>query len=231
MLSVQPGIRVPDPFSRLCRLKLHNTRICYGEITDILQEDQFLKVYVQKVFAQYLKKGGMLGMLTALGWEGFRNRLAEAYLYKARFGKFPDEVEMDEVYDVLDIEKRFEFLTAEGNSRAFLFGFYLKLCDIAIEKTQDFVGEEFITIPTGIDELLIKGKSRGAYPDWLIVITWVLIDILGEERSLDLMRSTRGKFNLIVKQLDEDQYEKMIERLLNYGFGINDVDFIIETKV
>ena len=67
MISNLPDIQVPDVFSRLCRNSLHNTRISYGEITDILQEDKFLKLYIQSAFSQYLKKGGMLGMLTALG--------------------------------------------------------------------------------------------------------------------------------------------------------------------
>jgi len=231
MISNLPSIQIPDVFSRLCRHSMYNTRISYGEITDILQEDQFLKFYIEAAFAQYLKKGGILGMLTALGWEGFRNRLAEAYIFKARHGTYPDELVLDEVYDVLDIEKRFEFLTVEGNSRAFLFGFYLKLCDIHIENEEDFVGAEFITIPPELDEILIKGKSKGESPDWLIVITWILFDILGGDEAFKLLEASRGKFSQVVSHLDEDQYDQMMSAVLKYGYGINDQEFITTTKV
>jgi len=231
MISDLPSIQVPDEFSRLCRLDLNNTRISYGEITDILQEDSFLKLYIQTAFTNYLQKGGMLGMLTALGWQGFRNRLAEAYIYKARHGSFPDEIIMDEVHDVLDIEKRFEFLTNDGNSRTFLFGFYLKLCDIFIEKEESFVGAEFITIPPELDELLIQGKSKGASPDWLIIVTWLLIEILGQSGAFDLISAAKGKFSKIASQLNEEQYDHLMSGILKYGYGISDFDFLTSTKV
>lgn len=231
MISDLPGTQVPELFSRLCRLSLSNTRISYGEINDVLQEDQFLKLYVKKAFAAYLKKGGMLGMLTALGWEGFRNRLAEAYVYYARYGRYPDEIVIDEVHDVIDIEKRFEFLTGEGNSRTFLFGLYLKLCDIEVEKNQDFIGNDFITIPHEVDEILIKGKSKGDNPDWLIIITWILVETLGAVKAEEVLHLSKGKMNLIIKQLNSEQHEQVLASLLKYGFGINDNEFITTIKV
>lgn len=231
MIEQLPHIQVPDAFARLCCLNLHNTRVCYGEISDILQEDPFLRLYIKEAFAKYLKKGGTLGMLSALGWEGFRNRLAEAFIFKARFGKYPDEIIMDEVHDVLDIEKRFEFVSHESNSRIFLFGLYLKLCDIYFEKNQEFIGAEFITIPVEVDEILALGKSKGTYPDWLVMITWNLFHLYGQEKTIDLFKATKGKFNLIANQLEEESYDQVMASLLNYGYGINDSDFFTAKKV
>ena len=231
MIANLPHIQVPETFSRLCCLKLTNTRICYGEISDILQEDQFLMLYIKNTFSKYLKKGGTLGMLTALGWEGFRNRLAEAFIFKARYGKYPTQIELDEVHDVLDIEKRFDFISNESSGRVFLFGLYIKLCDIYIEKNQEFVGADFITIPLEVDEILAKGKSKGFYPDWLVVITWILYERFGEEKTFELYQATKGKFSLIAGQLEEDQLDQMMASLINYGYGIHDYEFLSPTKV
>ena len=57
MLSELPDIQVPDPLARLCKLSLSNTRVCFSEIVDIIEKDQFLRLFVQDCFKDFLKKG------------------------------------------------------------------------------------------------------------------------------------------------------------------------------
>lgn len=231
MILEVPSIQTPDILTQICKLELYNTRACYTEISNLIQEDKFLSLYVQDAFSKYLKKGGVLGMLTALGWDGFRNRLAEAYIYHARYNKYPLDIELDEVNDVIDIEKRFDFLFVENNGRSFLFGLYLKLTDIASERRGDLNGHELISIPLEVDEILIKGTSKTDTPDWLILMVWNLVKQIGREETLILLKSTGGDIDQIFNTLTTEQYENFMYAILQYGQGINDEDFFLGRRV
>jgi hypothetical protein len=231
MILEVPSIQTPDVLTQICKLELFNTRACYTEISNLIQEDQFLSLYVQDAFSKYLKKGGVLGMLTALGWDGFRNRLAEAYIYHARYNKYPLDIELDEVNDVIDIEKRFDFLFVESNGRSFLFGLYLKLTDIALEKRGESGGHELISIPLDVDEVLIKGTSKTDTPDWLILMVWNLVKQIGQQDTFNLLKSTGGDIDKIFNKLTTEQYEDFMYSVLRYGQGINDEDFFLGKRV
>jgi hypothetical protein len=231
MLAEFPSIQIPDSLSRLCSLNLKNSRKSYTDIFEIIEADPFLRILVKDIFAPFIKNGGVLGMLTALGWEGVRNRLAESYIYYCRYKKFPTLVELDEVNDVLDIEKRFDFLYSELNSRVFMLGMYLKLCQISSENNPDLDGQEFITIPSEVDEILILGKSKNLNPDWLVVIVWSFYQLYGQERAAKLLLDSKGDMKVILDDISAEDYEKITASLLKYGFAINDTQFFVARKV
>lgn len=231
MLDGMAKVQLPDYFSRICKLDLKNTRISYGEVTDILQSDQFVRVFLSDVFAPYLKKGGTLGMLTALGWEGLRNRLAELIIQKYRTGRYSKNTELDEVHDVIDIEKRFQFLCPENNSRLFLFGLYLKLSDIEAERSNNENLENLITISPEIDELLIKGKSKINTPDWLLCVVWGLFNVVGAQRAISLLTNHSDSYFNLLDEISEQEHDDFINILLDYAFAINDTEFLTASKV
>lgn len=222
MLLNGPASQVPDWFCRMCKLNLHNTRTSYSAITDIIQEDPFLRLYVQEVFADFLNKGGLLGMLTALGWEGFRNRLGEVLLHKAIHNKYPTEIVIDHVQDLVDLEKRYDFMFVEGNSRVFLMGMYLKL----FEKDASL-----LAIPIEVDEVLQFQKNRSELPDWLIISNMALIETLGKERGSLMLKEHLSDIDEILNLLSLEEFDLYMSNLLRYGHGINDHAFFHQSKV
>lgn len=229
MLLSGPAAQVPDWFCRMCKLNLHNTRTSYSAITDIIQEDPFLRLYVHEVFAKYLSKGGLLGMLTALGWAGFRNRLGEVILFKAINQRYPTELEIDHVQDLLDLEGRFDFMYVEGNSRVFLMGMYLKLYDLA----SDGSGGEtsLLSIPIEIDEILQKQKNRSDIPDWILISNMILLETLGIERGLATLKKYDLDIDGILGSLSSEEFDSYMSNLLRYGHGIHDAEFFKQSKV
>jgi hypothetical protein len=212
-------------------MHLKNSRVVFGRIADIIEADPFLNLYVKKSFSKYLENGGILRMLTTLGWEGFRNRICEAYIYYARHGNYPDAIELDEIYDVLDIEKRFDFLFSEGNNNVFKFGFFLKLCDIYLESNNEYSGNEFISIPVEVDEILAKGLSKCIEADWLIIIIWTMVELFGAEVIMNLLKEHNGSWIKIRQNFSETQEEEFYSSLLKYGHGIKDKTFFLGSKV
>lgn len=231
MISDLPAVKIPETIAKLCSIRMANSRSVFNQIAQVIESDRFLNLYVKKTFAQYLDNGGMLRMLTTLGCEGFRNRICEAYIYHARFGRYPEEIELDEIYDVLDIEKRFNFLFSEGHNHVFKLGFFLKLCDIFLENHHEVANSEFISIPLDVDEILIKGQSRSSEPDWLIIIIWSLVNILGDEQAMSAISSTRGDWNKILIDLSLSQKDEFYSSLLKYGHGVSDSSFFLGSKV
>ena len=154
MINELPSVRLPECFTRLCCMNIRNSRKDYGEVADIIQRDKFLNILVNQLFRDDIEKHGIDGTIMALGWDGLRDRIAGAYLYKARNGRFPDIVDLEEVKEVAEIEKRFEFISTDGCHRVFLLSFYLTLAAIEMEKEFLFVGHDFISIGPEVDEIL-----------------------------------------------------------------------------
>jgi hypothetical protein len=231
MISELPSVTIPESITQLASLHLKNSRIVFSEIADIIESDSFLNLYVKRTFSKYLENGGILRMLTTLGWEGFRNRICEAYIFYARHGHYPDLIELDEIYDVLDIEKRFDFLFSEGDNHVFKFGFFLKLCDIYLESHNEYIGNEFISIPVEVDEILVKGHSRSVEADWLIIIVWTIVELIGADEAMKLLKQYNGDWNQLRNLLSESQQDEFYSSLLKYGHGINDKTFFIGSKV
>ena len=170
-------------------------------------------------------------MLSALGWQGFRNRLAEAYLHHEVYNRFPEKIDIDEVSYVIDFERRFDFLSTESNSRIFLLGMYLKQCELYFENSGVYQPQELNIIPPEVDEILILGKSKSLTPDWLIVIVWSMYQILGKDKTAGLLTHTKGNMAKILTEVTEQQYALLLRSLLRYGQSINDTQFFVAQKV
>lgn len=217
----------PDWFCRLCKLNLHNSKKSYADMADLIQGDAFLKLYVNDVFSEFLKKGGLLGMLTALGWEGIRNRLGEAVLFKLATGSYPKFIELNYVDSVTEFEKRFDFLFTEGNSRVFLLGMYLKSLDFLANELDD----SNLIIPVELDESIANIKNKTEFPDWLIISLLALMKVLGYKQAIELISKQKANIDNIFDSLTPKEADSYLNFLLAYGFGINDSEFFYDSKV
>ena len=226
-----PRVQIPEFIALVCQMNLKNSRSCFAKITELIDNDPFLKLYVQQLFPDHLKKGGFNLLLSNLGWEGFRNRMAEAYIEHGRYHKFPSEISLDEVNDIIDFEKRFDFLYPEGNSRVFQLGMFLKLCDIYQENSFDFDEQNYVVIPSEVDEILILGKSKSLFPDWLIISVWTLFNILGDDRAKLVFDESKGRLSHIKELLSEDEFRNFFSVLLKYGHGVHDHQIFISSRV
>ena len=231
MLLNFPSLQVPGPLTKVCSLNLDNNKRSYAEIFEIIEKDPFLNLYVHTAFSEFIKDNGILGMLSALGWDGLRNRLAEAYLYYYQYGRYPKQTDIDEVYSILDLEKRYDFLYSELSSRVFLLGFYLKVCAIWSEKQDEPLELNPMMIPSEVDEILILGKSKNNNPDWLIVAIWSFFSLYGKDKTMSMMTNEKEDLGKILKQIPQADYEKIILSMLKYGYAIQDETFFSEERV
>lgn len=231
MISELPVIKLPESLSRICLMNLKNTKACHGEIASLVEQDKFLFLFVKQVFSEYSQGAGITSVLNALGWQGFRNRLGEAYLYYARHGSYPKVLVIDEVKYALQLEKRFDFLFSETNSRVFLLGLYLKLCEIDLENSDQYYENSFTGVPNDVDTVLKAGRSKSDLPDWLIVIVWSFYSKFGKDKCLEYFATSKGNIFEIMNQVPKTDYNKFIMDLLVYGHAIYDTEFFTAEKV
>lgn len=225
-----PNIPVPESLTLLCSQPMANSRSSYSRLADIIEKEAFLKKIVPIIFVNKYRDGNMLELLSNLGWEGFRNHIAEMYLYHQKYNQYPYSIELDEVYDVLDIERRFDFLFNQGNSRVFMLGMYLKLCSIEIEK-RELDMESSLAIPSQIDEILIKSSIKTDQPDWLILTVWAFLSILGESRTYTVLKESKGDMQIVLNLIERAEYEQIISILLKYGNVIEQYQIFSEKRV
>ena len=223
-----PSIQIPEVISKLCSLSIKNNRQGHSEIFDLIENDDFLKVLTSKIFGKYGHDQGILGVITTLGLHGVRNRIVEAYIYYVKYKHFPNEIELDEVYDILDFEQRYDFLFSEFNSRIFLLGFFLKMCDLQYNLELD---SSFLSIPFEVDEILVVGKSKNNYADWLILFVWGFFKIFDKQKALHILTESKGDLSVILSKISQADYEQCIMMILKYGQAINDDSFFVEQRV
>lgn len=231
MISHFPLIKLPEPLAMICQMSLKNTKTCHEEISTLIEKDTFLDLFVQQAFQELRLNGGAMGLLNHLGWQKFRNYLAEAYLYYARHGRYPKKIVLDEVRYVLQIEQRFEFLFSETSSRVFLLGLYLKLCKIEMENSKRQYDVSFRDIPKEVETILKTGKSKSEVPDWLVVIVWSFYTKHGKSKCLEYFSTYKGNIFEIMNQITVEDHNDFITDLLSYGYATYDTDLFTAQKV
>lgn len=225
-----PSIQVPDAIAQLCSMPIKNNRQAHSYVFDLIENDPFLKILAGKIFSKFNHEQGTLGIVMSLGQEGVRNRLVEAYIFYVKNGHYPQSLDLDEVYDILDFEQRYDFLVSETSGRVFLLGFFLKLCDLHYEYKLD-LDSSFLSIPFEVDEILVTGKSKNNSPDWLVLFVWGFFKIFGKQKALHLLTKSKGDLSEILSEISQADYEQCILMILRYGQAINDESFFVEQRV
>ncbi len=225
-----PTVKIPEFIARLCLQPISNTRQGQGIVFDLIQKDPFLKRYVPVVFRHLKPDMDLLTIIATLGVQGIRNYIGQLYLSHAVHGVYFESIELDEIYDVLDFEKRYDFLFSEGSNRIFLLGYFLKLCDITNQK-ENQIETSFLSIPVDVDEVLAIGHSKNNDPDWLLLVVWFLMQNSEIDDLKNSLINTSGDFYEVINHQGKTFYEKMISDLLKYSFAVNDNSFFTEERV
>ncbi len=225
-------VHLPKVMSDICSLTIKNNRATVSEILQIVEKDKFIDLFLY----DYLKvdtRSSRFGKLMGVGWDGIRNRIAEAYLFRATNQVYPRSYEEDEIADLLVLEKRYSFMSPERNSRVFMLGMYLKLCDIYVHNNvpDNAANEVHMAIPHEVDEILVSFSSKTHHPDWVILTCWSLFSSLGKEDALTLLKKAKGNMNVIKQEIEGAKFDLLIKNLMAYGHGINDKQIFTSIRV
>lgn len=226
-----PVFKIPDEINWLFTSYFLNSKKSFSKISDEIYQSPFLKMVVNRVFKEYYKNENLEMMFNAIGWNGFRDRLASIYIYKLEHGQFPDNPQLQYVEEIKKFEQEFEGRAPEGDSRLFMLGFYLKLAQIHLKNEHQYTNENFLVIKPVVTKALSKGMQKSIRLDWLILTLMLLADCLTEEELFNVIDQHHGNFYKILGILNDEKKEYLIENLLAYGASINDNEMFIYDKV
>lgn len=227
-MFIFPVVRIPPELTQLLSSELSQGQYTYRSVSSQIYKSKSLTLLVAQMFKDYGEQSNIESIVKRLGWRHFRDRLTSVYVYKALYNQFPQESDIRLVEDLQSFETRFFDYGVDSNSRIFLFGLYLKLAQIELERR----GENYklLDLPESIEEILELGGASNHNLDWLILITWHMIESLGK-KVLKEQIQTDSNFHSIFGLLTPEHRKSIINNLISYGCSIHEPDNFIYEKV
>lgn len=223
-----PHVILPGEFITLLKSNLPASTTS-SVIFEVIKPQSATYMVLEKAFKEFDDGRGLEKTINALSWQSFRDRVGSIYIFKSKYGHFPDSSDMDLVEDIKSIESRFYNNSIHGYSRLFLLGFYMKLANLKIQETG---GQSYLdlSIPDEMESLLNLSRVNSEKIDWLILIIIHLRQALGDQLLLNhLVQGTQ--FDELYNLLSQTDRKEMISNLLAYGVSIQDQDFFLYDKV
>ncbi len=223
-----PHVILPAELVTLLKFNIP-TSLAPETILQTLRTNPALFLLLEQTMAEFHGGRSLEKALTALGWPGFRDRLASLYIYKAVHGVYPAVTYPELVEEIHSLELRFGAFGTSGNSRVFLLGMYLKLSNLKL--LNEAAGKFFeLQIPLGVDAILRQTQGRSEKLDWLLLIVTHLQESLGEP-TLSRMLLAGEKIDGIYPLLSPGDRQRMFKNLLTYGASIREPDMFLDDRI
>ena len=221
-----PSINLPDYFTAILKSNMQVSGQNFGRLYTYIHSTPPLLAIVKKVFKDFGFNTEISKIVKSLGWIGFRNRMANAFLHFEKDGFFSEELDSGLVADLVNLEEDFKPFEVSGYSRGFLLGFYIKMSEInSIKNKRDYNYFDLSYIP-----LLTFSNSRISNVDWVYIMILHFSQFLGEETLKEVLKKGLG-FNHIYSHLKDDQKELFAGNLLSYGHAIGEPDIFYPSRV
>lgn len=212
-----PNIFLPEEFCQLLKKNIQDHRKMNSFIYNLIHSSLNLKMVVKKAFQHLDPHKSIDSIVRSLGRNNFRDRLGQVYLHYAKYSHFPDKSETTMVQDVLSLESKISFLLTEGNSRAFMFFYYLKLAEISF--------------PSEVFTYLSNMKSKTHKIDWLIIVLWHFHIFIGGSQLTSCLQNGKMNYLQVYSQLPSENQKKLVSNLLTYAYAINEKELFFDDIV
>jgi hypothetical protein len=221
-----PVVNLPDYFTSILKSNMQVSSQSFVSLNTFVYSRPALLGLVKKIFNDFGPSVDVGKIIKSLGWVGFRNRIANAFLEYELNGFFPEVLDPSLIIDLLNIEEDVKQYEVSGYSRGFLLGFYLKIIEIKRKKNnKDDFHFDLNFIP-----FFEFSNSRFPKIDWSYLMILHFNQFLGEKKLKKYLVNKVG-FNHIYTELSENQKITFAENLLSYGCSIGDTDIFYATQV
>ncbi|MBF0205676.1 MAG: hypothetical protein HQK53_02180 [Oligoflexia bacterium] len=161
-----------------------------NRIYQLLFSSSQMAPLIERLFSTAVPDREVGQFLKFLGWRHFRDRLSSIYLYYYEHDHYPRGTDPLLVREIVQLEREAEKILIDGQSRFFLFFYYLKLADTNLEKIGQSEQNLFRTFPREILQVLCSNNLKIWYVDWLLLLLWHFCDYLGKDLVLKNLRET-----------------------------------------
>ena len=226
IVLIYPNVILPDYFTRLLRANIQNVPAAYNELGMYIGSNDGFWALCQKYFRTVDEKGRLETIIKALGWEGFRDRMASIFIYRYTNDAWPESIPEECCYEILQFEGKLTQYKTENNSRAFLLGLYLEMACRWISKNTSANGYVVPEITDELIGLLKYSKTRIIKIDWILILLFQFKTFLGMDELKGILKS-EDDYSTIYNRLSVKEREIFTKNLLAYGSSINESDFFV----
>lgn len=221
-----PFIRLPHEFVTLLKSNMGATPQP-SEVFKVLRNNPALMMVMEKAFQEFDDGRGLEKVMSALGWQSFRDRLSTLYISKALYGKYSQSTDLEIIDDIKKFETKYHNFEVSSFSRLFLLGFYIRLVNIRQENLKE---GQLVQIPDQVIKILSVIEGRAERIDWLILIITHLLLAFDEKLIINHL-SQQKKIDDFYQLMSSSDRQLMFENLLSYGASIGEQDFVLYAKI
>ncbi len=220
-------VDMPDAYCRLLAVDMTSTSKHHIGLQNYILSKPSLKGITSRIFS----RGADLDInsqIKTLGWYGVRDRLMAYYIHFAVTNKHTKQVDVDNIEDILHMEKALRFSTVSGYSRVMLLLFYMKLDNL--ESSEHQLSKHPLYPSEKVISILKLTNKRTVKIDYLIILIHHLLEYFGEIELLDFIKEG-VPFHTLYEQMDAHQIEKLTENFLAYSASIDDSEIFVTTRI
>ena len=223
-------IALPADFIDLLKLDMNTRGAGFKKLKSKYWHEGSVSSLVKKCFFDIDSTGRFERIIHSLGWLGFRDRLAAAYIEYQLTGHFPNVPDISYIDDILELEELLKPYTIDGHGRGFLLGFFLKMSLCESIRKDPKIDLLPININKEVIKLLDLGQSKLLHIDWLYL---TLLEISNFKRVSYLRENLKSGVNFkdLLIDLPEKERQKIIFNLVTYGASIKDREIFFDEVV
>lgn len=223
-----PNILLPEEFTSILKNDFPSNLKLTEFIRIQVRTSSSFKFLVNKLFQDIDQMGRIDPIIRSVGWHGFRDRIASAYIEHGLVREFSERSNLEHLEDIKSMEVELLDLELAGSSRIFLLGFFLKLCRIHNQTYQNREGFDLLVIPGELIQTFKHSRIRSYRPDIILISLWHIFSFLGYKEFNSIVFEKKFGIEQVIELLDSDQKSIFMSNLLTYLNAINEKDLFTE---
>lgn len=220
-------IDMPDEFTLLLREDMSSSGKLHVGLQSYILKNPSLKGILNRIL-NHGEDVDINSHIKTLGWHGVRDRILCYYINFAKTKRHATKVNVDDIEELLRLEKVLRFSTVSGYSRLLLFGFYLIL-DCIENDIPELTSHPLYPSQDVIDILKLQSE-RVVDIDFLIIIVQHLIHFFGKDKVLAYIGENFSYESLYLKFSEEQKYQ-VTSNFLTYCASINQTSLFTEKTI
>jgi hypothetical protein len=196
----------------------------YRNLYNAIYDEQGFRSLFFHAFQEFDEKLEPKRVVSALGWESFRNRFCSMFVHYLQHDKFPKKTSEVPIAHIIDFENKFRRFSVDGHGRLFMLGLYFTFLDIQNNN------DHFKTFMKSEDlyKLIAKSKIKELRIDWLIIVLYNLMEYVPLDKIEERIDEEEAYLNFY-REFDDQRQKDITQSYLAYASSIKDDYFFLNS--
>lgn len=215
-----PFVKLPKDLTSFLMSNSRHAESQELRLSTVIQNNPALRIRIEETLGEEWKGVNLNNALKSYGWKFFRDRIISFYLTKRYDENLSDPSRI--IQPILEFEDLFYDYSLLTNLRLCLLGLYLKIVELELELNDLDETYQVLDMVSETRPLIRMRNAKNKRCDWLILVTWHLLQYYGQGKLIELLEEDANYSKLYSGIEDQNFKASMIRNLTNYGASIDD---------